>query len=133
MQSSHVESAMAMGLSSKKASSRSVAVERKNLITVCRLTRRSHELSSSLFLEGALKDTVCQLFRTWFLGLVIPWQPQIQSGAQSPKLAFLTQRTIPQSFRQVSSVWYWQWEDLVVIYWAGSGHWYLTFIARRQS
>ncbi|KAI1887272.1 hypothetical protein AGOR_G00188530 [Albula goreensis] len=38
MQSSHVESAMAMGLSSKKASSRSVAVERKNLITVCRFS-----------------------------------------------------------------------------------------------
>ncbi|XP_064172195.1 RUN domain-containing protein 3A-like isoform X1 [Anguilla rostrata] len=32
------ESAMAMGLSSKNASSRSVAVERKNLLTVCRFS-----------------------------------------------------------------------------------------------
>ncbi|KAG5854789.1 RUN domain-containing protein 3A-like [Anguilla rostrata] len=38
MESSCVQSAMAMGLSSKKASSRSVAVERKNLITVCRFS-----------------------------------------------------------------------------------------------
>ncbi|MBN3296534.1 RUN3A protein, partial [Amia calva] len=38
MESSCVQSAMAMGLSSKKASSRSIAVERKNLITVCRFS-----------------------------------------------------------------------------------------------
>ncbi|XP_061088212.1 RUN domain-containing protein 3A isoform X2 [Conger conger] len=38
MESSCVQSAMAMGLSSKKTSSRSVAVERKNLITVCRFS-----------------------------------------------------------------------------------------------
>ncbi|KAJ8245922.1 hypothetical protein GJAV_G00261740 [Gymnothorax javanicus] len=38
METSCVQSAMAMGLSSKKASSRSVAVERKNLITVCRFS-----------------------------------------------------------------------------------------------
>ncbi|KAG9350055.1 hypothetical protein JZ751_026408 [Albula glossodonta] len=38
MESSCIQSAMAMGLSSKKASSRSVAVERKNLITVCRFS-----------------------------------------------------------------------------------------------
>ncbi|KAL4659242.1 RUN domain-containing protein 3A-like [Arapaima gigas] len=38
MESSCARSAMAMGLSSKKASSRSVAVERKNLITVCRFS-----------------------------------------------------------------------------------------------
>uniref|UniRef100_A0A3B3T838 RUN domain-containing protein 3A n=1 Tax=Paramormyrops kingsleyae TaxID=1676925 RepID=A0A3B3T838_9TELE len=38
MDSGCLHSAMAMGLSSKKASSRSVAVERKNLITVCRFS-----------------------------------------------------------------------------------------------
>ncbi|XP_069041917.1 RUN domain-containing protein 3A isoform X2 [Lepisosteus oculatus] len=38
MESSCLQSAMAMGLSSKKASCRSVAVERKNLITVCRFS-----------------------------------------------------------------------------------------------
>lgn len=37
MESSCIQSAMALGLSSKKASSRNIAVERKNLITVCRL------------------------------------------------------------------------------------------------
>lgn len=40
MESGCVQTAMAMGLTSKKASSRSVAVERKNLITVCRYTSR---------------------------------------------------------------------------------------------
>uniref|UniRef100_A0A3P9IVN6 RUN domain-containing protein 3A n=1 Tax=Oryzias latipes TaxID=8090 RepID=A0A3P9IVN6_ORYLA len=38
MESGCVQTAMAMGLTSKKASSRSVAVERKNLITVCRFS-----------------------------------------------------------------------------------------------
>uniref|UniRef100_A0A3B3RE38 RUN domain-containing protein 3A n=1 Tax=Paramormyrops kingsleyae TaxID=1676925 RepID=A0A3B3RE38_9TELE len=38
METSCLQSAMAMGLSSKKASSRNVAVERKNLITVCRFS-----------------------------------------------------------------------------------------------
>uniref|UniRef100_A0A8C9S704 RUN domain-containing protein 3A n=1 Tax=Scleropages formosus TaxID=113540 RepID=A0A8C9S704_SCLFO len=38
MEPSCVRSAMAMGLSSKKTSSRSIAVERKNLITVCRFS-----------------------------------------------------------------------------------------------
>ncbi|XP_028930911.1 RUN domain-containing protein 3A isoform X1 [Ornithorhynchus anatinus] len=38
MESSCVQSAMALGLSSKKASSRNVAVERRNLITVCRFS-----------------------------------------------------------------------------------------------
>lgn len=36
MEASCVQAAMALGLSSKKASSRNIAVERKNLITVCR-------------------------------------------------------------------------------------------------
>lgn len=36
MEASFVQTTMALGLSSKKASSRNVAVERKNLITVCR-------------------------------------------------------------------------------------------------
>uniref|UniRef100_A0A6Q2Z404 RUN domain-containing protein 3A n=1 Tax=Esox lucius TaxID=8010 RepID=A0A6Q2Z404_ESOLU len=38
MESDSVRKAMAMGLTSKKASSRSVSVERKNLITVCRFS-----------------------------------------------------------------------------------------------
>ncbi|XP_031683826.1 RUN domain-containing protein 3A-like [Oncorhynchus kisutch] len=38
MESGCVRKAMAMGLTSKKASSRSVGVERKNLITVCRFS-----------------------------------------------------------------------------------------------
>ncbi|XP_044527565.1 RUN domain-containing protein 3A [Gracilinanus agilis] len=38
MESSCVQSTMALGLSSKKASSRNVAVERRNLITVCRFS-----------------------------------------------------------------------------------------------
>ncbi|XP_063077423.1 RUN domain-containing protein 3A [Engraulis encrasicolus] len=38
MERSCVQSTMAMGLSSKKGGSRSVAVERKNLITVCRFS-----------------------------------------------------------------------------------------------
>ncbi|CAM2108958.1 RUN domain-containing protein 3A isoform X1 [Caretta caretta] len=38
MESSCIQSAMALGLSSKKASSRNIAVERKNLITVCRFS-----------------------------------------------------------------------------------------------
>ncbi|KAM4536169.1 RUN domain-containing protein 3A isoform 3-T3 [Fundulus diaphanus] len=38
MESGGVQTAMAMGLTSKKASARSVAVERKNLITVCRFS-----------------------------------------------------------------------------------------------
>ncbi|XP_064895643.1 RUN domain-containing protein 3A isoform X1 [Columba livia] len=38
MEASCVQAAMALGLSSKKASSRNVAVERKNLITVCRFS-----------------------------------------------------------------------------------------------
>lgn len=36
MESGCIQTAMAMGLTSKKASSRNVGVERKNLITVCR-------------------------------------------------------------------------------------------------
>lgn len=36
MEASFVQTTMALGLSSKKASSRNVAVERRNLITVCR-------------------------------------------------------------------------------------------------
>lgn len=36
MEASFVQATMALGLSSKKASSRNVAVERRNLITVCR-------------------------------------------------------------------------------------------------
>lgn len=36
MEASFVQTIMALGLSSKKASSRNVAVERRNLITVCR-------------------------------------------------------------------------------------------------
>lgn len=36
MEASFVLTTMALGLSSKKASSRNVAVERRNLITVCR-------------------------------------------------------------------------------------------------
>ncbi|TWW70313.1 RING finger protein 113A [Takifugu flavidus] len=36
MESGCIQTAMAMGLTSKKASARSVGVERKNLITVCR-------------------------------------------------------------------------------------------------
>ncbi|XP_005302018.1 RUN domain-containing protein 3A isoform X3 [Trachemys scripta elegans] len=38
MEASCIQSAMALGLSSKKASSRNIAVERKNLITVCRFS-----------------------------------------------------------------------------------------------
>ncbi|XP_014744904.1 PREDICTED: RUN domain-containing protein 3A isoform X3 [Sturnus vulgaris] len=38
MEASWVPAAMALGLSSKKASSRNIAVERKNLITVCRFS-----------------------------------------------------------------------------------------------
>ncbi|XP_015230332.1 PREDICTED: RUN domain-containing protein 3A isoform X3 [Cyprinodon variegatus] len=38
MESGCVQTAMALGLTSKKASARSVAVERKNLITVCRFS-----------------------------------------------------------------------------------------------
>ncbi|KAL4673018.1 hypothetical protein H8957_009334 [Semnopithecus entellus] len=38
MEASFVQTTMALGLSSKKASSRNVAVERKNLITVCRFS-----------------------------------------------------------------------------------------------
>uniref|UniRef100_A0A3B5QC86 RUN domain-containing protein 3A n=1 Tax=Xiphophorus maculatus TaxID=8083 RepID=A0A3B5QC86_XIPMA len=38
MESGCVQTAMAMGLTSKKASARSVTVERKNLITVCRFS-----------------------------------------------------------------------------------------------
>ncbi|XP_026772571.1 RUN domain-containing protein 3A isoform X1 [Pangasianodon hypophthalmus] len=38
MEASCVHTAMAMGLTSKKASNRNVAVERKNLITVCRFS-----------------------------------------------------------------------------------------------
>ncbi|KAM9215166.1 RUN domain-containing protein 3A isoform 2-T2 [Leptosomus discolor] len=38
MEASCVAAAMALGLSSKKASSRNIAVERKNLITVCRFS-----------------------------------------------------------------------------------------------
>lgn len=38
MESGCIQTAMAMGLSSKRASARSVGVERKNLITVCRYT-----------------------------------------------------------------------------------------------
>uniref|UniRef100_A0A1A8MXY0 RUN domain-containing protein 3A n=1 Tax=Nothobranchius pienaari TaxID=704102 RepID=A0A1A8MXY0_9TELE len=38
MESGCIQTAMAMGLTSKKASARSVAVERKNLITVCRFS-----------------------------------------------------------------------------------------------
>ncbi|XP_013890031.1 RUN domain-containing protein 3A isoform X2 [Austrofundulus limnaeus] len=38
MESGCIQTAMAMGLASKKASARSVAVERKNLITVCRFS-----------------------------------------------------------------------------------------------
>ncbi|XP_071674142.1 RUN domain-containing protein 3A isoform X1 [Patagioenas fasciata] len=38
MEASCVQAAMALGLSSKKASSRNIAVERKNLITVCRFS-----------------------------------------------------------------------------------------------
>ncbi|XP_039372561.1 RUN domain-containing protein 3A isoform X2 [Mauremys reevesii] len=38
MESSCIQSARALGLSSKKASSRNIAVERKNLITVCRFS-----------------------------------------------------------------------------------------------
>ncbi|XP_005992277.1 RUN domain-containing protein 3A isoform X1 [Latimeria chalumnae] len=38
MESSCIQSAMALGLSSKKASSRNISVERKNLITVCRFS-----------------------------------------------------------------------------------------------
>lgn len=40
MEASFVLTAMALGLSSKKASSRNVAVERRNLITVCRWALR---------------------------------------------------------------------------------------------
>lgn len=36
MEASFVQTTMALGLSSKKASSRNVSVERRNLITVCR-------------------------------------------------------------------------------------------------
>lgn len=36
MESGCIHTAMAMGLTPKKASTRSVGVERKNLITVCR-------------------------------------------------------------------------------------------------
>lgn len=39
MEASFVLTTMALGLSSKKASSRNVAVERRNLITVCRWAR----------------------------------------------------------------------------------------------
>ncbi|XP_067397152.1 RUN domain-containing protein 3A isoform X2 [Emydura macquarii macquarii] len=38
MEASCVQAAMALGLSAKKASSRNIAVERKNLITVCRFS-----------------------------------------------------------------------------------------------
>ncbi|CAM9803473.1 unnamed protein product [Bubo scandiacus] len=38
MEASCLQAAMALGLSSKKASSRNIAVERKNLITVCRFS-----------------------------------------------------------------------------------------------
>uniref|UniRef100_A0A8C4JYH7 RUN domain containing 3A n=1 Tax=Dromaius novaehollandiae TaxID=8790 RepID=A0A8C4JYH7_DRONO len=38
METSCIQAAMALGLSSKKASSRNIAVERKNLITVCRFS-----------------------------------------------------------------------------------------------
>ncbi|MXQ87300.1 hypothetical protein E5288_WYG007560 [Bos mutus] len=38
MEASFVQTTMALGLSSKKASSRNVAVERRNLITVCRFS-----------------------------------------------------------------------------------------------
>ncbi|KAM9657121.1 RUN domain-containing protein 3A isoform 3-T3 [Morphnus guianensis] len=38
METSCLQAAMALGLSSKKASSRNIAVERKNLITVCRFS-----------------------------------------------------------------------------------------------
>ncbi|XP_030077775.1 RUN domain-containing protein 3A isoform X1 [Microcaecilia unicolor] len=38
MESSCIQSAMALGLSSKKASSRNIGVERKNLLTVCRFS-----------------------------------------------------------------------------------------------
>ncbi|XP_040845192.1 RUN domain-containing protein 3A isoform X9 [Ochotona curzoniae] len=38
MEASFVQATMALGLSSKKASSRNVAVERRNLITVCRFS-----------------------------------------------------------------------------------------------
>ncbi|MEQ2241360.1 hypothetical protein ILYODFUR_024489 [Ilyodon furcidens] len=43
MESGCVQTAMAMGLTSKKASVRSVAVERKNLITVCSQKEEMHQ------------------------------------------------------------------------------------------
>ncbi|XP_041087297.1 RUN domain-containing protein 3A-like [Polyodon spathula] len=41
MEPCSIQTAMAMGLSTKKASSRNIAVERKNLITVCRFSVKS--------------------------------------------------------------------------------------------
>ncbi|PIN98059.1 hypothetical protein AB205_0030340 [Aquarana catesbeiana] len=38
MEPSFIQSAMALGLPSKKASSRNIAVERKNLLTICRFS-----------------------------------------------------------------------------------------------
>ncbi|MBN3312041.1 RUN3A protein, partial [Atractosteus spatula] len=55
MESSCLQSAMAMGLSSKKASCRSIAVERKNLITVCRGYKRRKDQGTGWQACGVIK------------------------------------------------------------------------------
>ncbi|XP_074796849.1 RUN domain-containing protein 3A isoform X2 [Natator depressus] len=76
MESSCIQSAMALGLSSKKASSRNIAVERKNLITVCR-SRTTQPFSGSL--RG-------QVHCHW--GAVLPISAELSTAVAEPLTSF---------------------------------------------
>ncbi|CAM4633594.1 unnamed protein product [Lepidochelys kempii] len=76
MESSCIQSAMALGLSSKKASSRNIAVERKNLITVCR-SRTTQPFSGSL--RG-------QFLCHW--GAVLPVSAELSTAVAEPLTSF---------------------------------------------